>query len=296
MKLYGTIRSKLKLVSIAVLILLVVFTAIPPVHLMAESAPRPLPILRPVEKSKPKVIPPVEVKGSDNKQDKTEQETSSAPENTPKTEQEVTKTEPVKATYPLAVTFDDGPSAHTARLLDALRDYGAKATFFVVGQSIPGREDLLERMIKEGHQIGNHSYHHPNLTTLDATSIANQLSWTSSLIEQASGISPHILRPPYGSFNQAVIQEASVAGMGLVLWSVDTQDWKHTHNADVVYQTILDQAYSGAIILLHDLHSSSVDAFIRALPELVRRGYSLVTIDELLTIQPGEITPASWAY
>lgn len=188
----------------------------------------------------------------------------------------------------VALTFDDGPSAHTDRLLDAFEAYGGKGTFFVVGNLINDRQETLVRMAEEGHEIAGHSWNHRQLTTLGEEDLQKQLLNTRAKIYKVTGVDATLMRPPYGSFNDEVKAMCKDHGIALINWSVDTLDWKY-RDADTVYKSVMDQAKDGAIILCHDLHGSTVDAMEKAIPALIEEGYQLVTVSQLLTSQGGEI-------
>ena len=177
----------------------------------------------------------------------------------------------------VAITFDDGPGAYTERLLDGLKARGAKATFFMVGNLIGNRMDTVKRMVREGHQIGNHTYSHPNLNTLSSASVRSELNRTRNLLAQAGGNQTYALRPPYGNHNATV---RTAAGGPIILWSVDTLDWK-TRNADAVYNSIIRNTRDGSIVLLHDIYSTSVSGALRAIDTLKAKGYEFVTVNEL---------------
>ncbi len=181
----------------------------------------------------------------------------------------------------LALTFDDGPSKHTARLLDAFAQYGGKGTFFVVGNLIEGREDTLQRMTAEGHEIGGHSWNHRQLTKLGKGELTDQIMNTRAKIYDATGVDTTIMRPPYGSYNDQVKTVSAGLDVTLINWSVDTLDWKHK-DADAVYEAVMEEAKDGAIILCHDLYETTVAAMERAIPDLIAQGYQLVTVSELL--------------
>ncbi len=190
----------------------------------------------------------------------------------------------------LALTFDDGPSAHTERLLNIFKAHGGKGTFFVVGTSIERNKALLKRMAEEGHEIGNHSWSHPQLTDLGRQDIVSQITRTSDKIYEASGQKCRLVRPPYGSYNDTVQLVGASLGVSYILWSVDTLDWK-TKNADAVYNSVMSSARDGAIILVHDLHKTTVDAMEKVVPALLKKGYQLVTVSELLTSDGGKLEP-----
>ena len=180
----------------------------------------------------------------------------------------------------IAITFDDGPKAATTPVvLDVLEMYGARATFFVQGVNAQNNPGILRRMDSLGCQIASHTYNHPDLTTLSDENVSYQVSTTDRIIKNILGYSPTVLRPPYGSHNQRV---RNIAGKPFVLWSVDTLDWKY-RSASYVSDYVLRHASDGAVILLHDIHASTVQAAKTFIPELIRRGYQLVTIDELAT-------------
>lgn len=188
----------------------------------------------------------------------------------------------------LALTFDDGPSAHTERLLNIFKEHGGKATFFVVGNCIDRRKDILKRMSDEGHEIGNHCWNHPNLSKQSEKEIATQISRTSSKIYEVTGKGASLVRPPYGAYNDKVKSVGKKLGVSFILWSVDTRDWE-SKNADAVYKSVMSSAKDGEMILLHDLHKTTVDAMERVIPELIEQGYQLVTVSQLLTSDGGSI-------
>jgi len=190
----------------------------------------------------------------------------------------------------IALTFDDGPSAHTDRLLDLFATHGGKGTFFVVGNMVDNNPAALARMVAEGHQVGGHSWNHRRLPDLTDAEITEQLAWTRDKILEASGADSIIARPPYGASSKRVRAVAEQQGISLINWSVDTLDWQ-TRNADAVYRSIMAQVQDGAIILCHDLHKSTVDAMERVIPDLIGYGYQLVTVSELLTSNGEPLVP-----
>lgn len=177
----------------------------------------------------------------------------------------------------IALTFDDGPSDFTDRLLDCLEANNVKATFFLAGQEVEYFQEPVTRMEELGCEIGNHSYDHPDLSTLSADDVTSQLSRTDQLIEDLTGHIATVVRPPYGSFNDTV---AGIAARPLILWSVDTLDWE-TQNVDSTVQNVMDNAADGQIILMHDIFKESVDAAEIFIPQLLQEGYQLVTVSEL---------------
>ena len=177
----------------------------------------------------------------------------------------------------IALTFDDGPSDFTDRLLDCLEANNVKATFFLAGQEVEYFQEPVTRMEELGCELGNHSYDHPDLATLSADDVSSQLSRTDQLIKDLTGHIATVVRPPYGSFNDTV---AGIAARPLILWSVDTLDWE-TQNVDATVQNVMDNAADGQIILMHDIFKESVDAAEIFIPQLLQEGYQLVTVSEL---------------
>lgn len=179
----------------------------------------------------------------------------------------------------LALTFDDGPGEDTSRLLDALYKYRAHATFFVVGKNIAPAAPIIKREVADGHEIGNHTWDHPDLRRLSGGDIARQIQDTQAAVSQTSGgYIPRLVRPPYGSIDNYVI--ANLQGLTPALWTVDTQDWLD-RNTDVIYDRIMAGARQDSIILIHDIHPRSVDAAIRAVRQLRAEGWQLVTVSQL---------------
>lgn len=188
----------------------------------------------------------------------------------------------------IALTFDDGPSAHTNRLLDIFAKYGGKGTFFVLGNTLDNRKDTLKRIVNDGHEIGNHSWSHRQFTNLSKEEITDQIMMTRDKIYEITGYDCKIVRPPYGACNDTVKAVGKELGMTYVCWSVDTLDWK-SKNADAVYKEVMDYVSDGAIILCHDLHKTTVDAMEKVIPDLIEKGYQLVTVSELLSRGSNEI-------
>lgn len=182
-----------------------------------------------------------------------------------------------KFTKAVALTFDDGPGAGTARILDCLEAHGAKATFFVVGTSVRRYPDLLNRAHSLGMEIGNHTANHPRLTSLSSASAKNEISSNANAVENITGERPTLVRPPYGSYNQSVL---SAVGQPFILWSIDTLDWK-TRNAQKTVDAVLSEVKDGDIILMHDIHVPTADATEILVPALIERGFELVTVSEL---------------
>lgn len=178
----------------------------------------------------------------------------------------------------IAVTFDDGPSSNTCALLDGLSERGVKASFFVQGRNAERYPDIIRRIWNDGHQLCSHTYDHQLLTGLSTAAIKEQLDRTDSILDSALGWdSSYILRPPYGGYNQTVLDTVEVP---CIYWSVDTRDWESL-NADSVYRQFVSASRDGSVVLLHDLYKSSVEGALRAIDKLLADGYEFVTISEL---------------
>ena len=190
----------------------------------------------------------------------------------------------------VALTFDDGPSGHTSKLLYILKEKNAKATFYVLGSQVSKRPDLLRRMKNEGHQIGNHTWSHVDLTKISPEQIEQEISKTDEVIKNVIGSSTDTVRPPYGSANSGVLTKFKELGKSSILWSVDTRDWLD-RNSQIVCSRAVSLARSGSVILLHDIHATSVDAIPCIVDGLKKQGYELTTVDELL---PEKVTGATY--
>jgi len=185
----------------------------------------------------------------------------------------------------VAMTFDDGPHPKlTPRLLDLLKERGLKATFFVIGKNVAEFPDIAKRIVDEGHEIANHSWSHPQLTKLNPASFANEISQTNDAIQQATGVRPVTMRPPYGAINPTLTKRLNEEyGLSVILWSVDPQDWK-IRKSDHVSSHIIKNATPGAIILAHDIHPSTIDAMPATLDALSAKGYKFVTVSDLIAM------------
>lgn len=185
----------------------------------------------------------------------------------------------------IALTFDDGPRADTTgRLLDGLRDRGAAATFFLIGQQIPGNEDLVRRMAEEGHQVGNHTYSHTKLQGADTQTVLTEVAKTDTLLRDLLGDGTYWLRPPYGLIND---REKKLIQVPMIQWTVDPEDWKLL-NADKDYAAVIKAAGPGDVILMHDFYPSSVDAALRIVDTLQKQGYHFVTVEQLFELEGAE--------
>ncbi|MDD6214720.1 MAG: polysaccharide deacetylase family protein [Firmicutes bacterium] len=187
----------------------------------------------------------------------------------------------------IALTFDDGPSRFTGAILDQLERYNSKATFFVVGSRVGAFSDVIKRENELGMAIGSHSWDHSKLTKLSKTALLEQKNKTNNAISAITGSGTSLLRPPYGATNQSI---SEVFGMPIILWSVDTLDWK-TRDKDTTVRTVMNSVKDGDIVLMHDIYKSSADAAIELIPKLIDAGYKLVTVEELAEAKLGGLTP-----
>lgn len=183
----------------------------------------------------------------------------------------------------VAMTFDDGPHPRlTPALLDVLKARNIRATFYVIGQNVVRYPQLMQRMVAEGHEIGNHTYRHPTLSRLGTESIQREMDRTTLAVFQTTGKAPVTMRPPYGSITQNQRKMVyQTRGLPTVLWSVDPRDWQRP-GSQVVANRIVGNAHRGAVILAHDIHSPTVRAMPAALDGLLARGFEFTTVSELL--------------
>jgi peptidoglycan/xylan/chitin deacetylase (PgdA/CDA1 family) len=191
------------------------------------------------------------------------------------------------------MTFDDGPSAeNTPRLLEILKQRNIKATFFLIGQNAAANPDIVRRILAEGHEVGNHSWTHPQLSKLSDDRVRVEITKTQDAIKDASGYSPTLLRPPYGAITPRQREWiANQFGLNIILWSVDPFDWKRP-GVSVITQRILSQVRPGAIILSHDIHKQTVDAMPATLDALIAKGYKFVTVSQLIAMNKPKPPPA----
>lgn len=185
----------------------------------------------------------------------------------------------------VAVTYDDGPGPYTDSILSVLEKYNVRATFFAVGSNIAKRHTILKRAVSLGCEIGNHTWNHINLKKASLDEITQQITSTNDAIYNAIGAYPTLYRPTYGSYNESVL---SAVPMPAILWSIDTLDWK-TRNAESTINCIANQVRDGSIILMHDIHQATAVAAEGVIKHLLKQGYQLVTVSELLSARYGEI-------
>lgn len=179
----------------------------------------------------------------------------------------------------IALTFDDGPHPrYTKELLDGLKERGVKATFFVIGKNIAGREALVKRMADEGPLIGNHTYDHTDISRLSCEEACEELEKTSSLVEEITGSGTSYVRPPFGNWDEKLDTRLTMINVG---WTVDPKDWT-TQNKTNIVRHVVSKAGDNDIVLLHDYYETSVDAALEIIDILQERGFEFVTVEELL--------------
>lgn len=179
----------------------------------------------------------------------------------------------------VALTFDDGPNPdYTQELLDGLKTRDVKATFFVLGKQVEQYPELTKKIVKDGHLLGCHGYEHVNLNTLSMEDACGQMTQTSDLIYDITGMRPMFMRPPYGKCHEGMEEKVQMIE---VLWDIDTMDWSLRNPGRVVRET-LSKAEDGSIILMHDEFQESVDAALLLVDALKKQGYEFVTVDELI--------------
>lgn len=179
----------------------------------------------------------------------------------------------------IALTFDDGPhEIYTERLLDGLKKRGVPATFFLMGESIEGKEALVRRMQEEGHLIGNHSFRHIQLTHAGEEVVCQAVEETEQIIENITGARPLYLRPPYGDWNESLECRMDLT---TVFWTVDSLDWKLKNTSRIV-KRVVKEAEDGDIVLMHDIFPTSVEAALQIVDQLQAEGFQFVTVDALL--------------
>ena len=187
----------------------------------------------------------------------------------------------------VVLTFDDGPSPHTTpHILDILKKRHLRAAFFVLGVQANKYPDIIKRMYEEGHIIGNHTYAHKNLAKLKPAQIKKEIESTNNLIEKITGERPIFLRPPYGAINKSVVAAIKEEKMNMVLWTVDTRDWKSKNEKAILKEVdkqlhISDGKHIGGAILMHDIYPTTVTALNLVLDKLSVNDYKIYAIDNL---------------
>lgn len=186
----------------------------------------------------------------------------------------------------VAITFDDGPGPYTERLLEELKARNVKATFFVLGNRAEKRPEIMQRMVADGHEIGNHSYDHTTLTNItEQEATDNLLKSTEAIYNATGGTRPQLMRPPGGNYNDMVKKICKENDWSITLWTLDTRDWASrdkTAILDEIFNEGQNQVKDGSILLMHDIYEVSIDASLEAIDRLKAEGYTLVTVSELL--------------
>ena len=193
----------------------------------------------------------------------------------------------------VAFTFDDGPSQYYDDILDILEEYGMHATFFVWGRNYNSSyEDVMKRVVEQGCELGNHTWSHPYLSKLDEAGIAQEIEQTRALLEELTGITNFLVRPPYGDSNLKV--QVSV-NAPLINWSVDSADWNNG-SFDSVYTNVMSKVKDGDIVLMHASYSFTVEAVRAMIPELIADGYQIVSVSELAAVRGVTMTSGHAPY
>ena len=182
----------------------------------------------------------------------------------------------------VALTFDDGPSPFTDRLLKILQDNDAKATFFEIGNKVAANPDGAKRVVEAGMELGNHTWEHPNMTTIPPELIAGQISKANDAIKVATGQTPKLLRTAGGLINDAVLAEAKKQGMADINWDVIPFDWANDSNTAATRYMLMTQIRPNSVVLFHDTYSSTVDLVEQFIPVLEANGYHLVTVTHMV--------------
>lgn len=182
-----------------------------------------------------------------------------------------------KSNKMVAFTFDDGPSYNTIKIVNTLVKYDSKATFFLVGNQIEKYAKTMDVLVKNGMDIGNHTYSHKELTKLRDKEILKEIDLTNEVIYNKTGIKPMFLRPSYGAMNKRI---KKLSTMPIIVWNIDTLDWKY-HNSNKIKDKILKYVSDGDIILMHDTYVATLNAVEMVIPELKKQGYKIVSVSEL---------------
>ena len=186
----------------------------------------------------------------------------------------------------IALTFDDGPSVYDDRIMTALEAVGGRGTFFMIGNTVAGHPAQVQRMAAMGHELGNHSWSHPNLALHPAENVQASINNTNAAIAALTGRNATVMRPPYGEAGGAVKPVMAANGYAVILWNIDTLDWK-TRNTQAVVNAVLNNVNDGDIVLLHSIHPTTIAAVEQFVPVLAARGYQMVTVSQLIASRGG---------
>jgi len=180
----------------------------------------------------------------------------------------------------VALTFDDGPNVlYTAHILDILKEKGIKATFFLIGKNAEAQPELVERILAEGHLIGNHTYSHLQLTSSNQSEFLQEVETTNNILEAIANTTIEFVRPPFGTWSKGFEKQLDMIPVG---WTIDTKDW-NSSDVETIFSKATENIKDGDIILMHDCYESTRRAVERIIDELLRQGFVFVTVDELIT-------------
>ena len=244
----------------------------PPEHLVSEAPPAQV---LPAPGEMPELLPDSQEAGGENASEPSPEEGGGTPvETLPEPQRVVDPTRPM-----VALTFDDGPHpVCTPQLLDGLKKRDVKVTFFVTGENVESYPEIVKRASEEGHLIGNHTFHHVQLTAANSDDFKKEIISTNDIIQEVTGKETSFIRPPYGSWDKKYEKELN---MFPVLWDVDPLDWCST-NVDKIVRSVLAGTKENSIILMHDSYDSTVTAALQVVDILKAEGYEFVTVDEIL--------------
>jgi len=200
--------------------------------------------------------------------------------------------EPTPRRPMIALTFDDGPSVFTGMILDILEQHNARATFCVLGNKVKNWENTILRAVAGGNEIIGHSWNHTNMTTQNRASVVDAIRNTDDAIYAVTGTRTPLFRPPFGDINSQLESVAAELGHGILMWSIDPQDWRENHQCpDFIYRWIMNQARDGSVVVLHDIYLSTVQAMEKVIPRLIADGFELVTASELVADHYDDLVP-----
>jgi peptidoglycan/xylan/chitin deacetylase (PgdA/CDA1 family) len=193
------------------------------------------------------------------------------------------------------LTFDDGPAPDTPVILSILRKYQVRATFFMLGTWVQQFPAIARAVVADGHAIGDHTWNHPNLTQLSPSQVREQITGTRTIIQRVTGVSTTLVRPPYGAYTHQVLNAIASLNCSTVLWNSDPRDWSRPGVSSIITY-VLNNAQNGSIILLHDGggdRSQTIAALPTIIEQLQARGFTFVTIPQMLLHLPPPPTPGS---
>ena len=190
----------------------------------------------------------------------------------------------------IALTFDDGPSDQTTRILNTLQQNEGRLTFFVLGNKVEEHKGKIYRASQMGCEIICHSWDHTHFATLSRWGVKKQLYNTVEAIAKVTGNVSLLFRPPYGEYDEKTARVARKLGLSMVNWTIDPKDWE-CRDEDTVYSVIMNEAKNGSIVLCHDVYESTAKAMSRVIPDLIARGFELVTVSEILREKFNELVP-----